>query len=487
MLRPMPLKILFIASEVAPFAKTGGLADVAGALPKALSRLGHDVRVVMPAHAAIEDAIARGEPPYLPTDLLLDVPMGFGTTTAGVFRAQLPQSTVPVFFIAERHFFDRSSIYGYADDAYRYAFFSRAALDLAIGAWHWRPDIVHVHDWQTAPILLWLATAGVSDERYRGLPSLFTIHNLGYQGTAPWHVLDFMGVRTHRLVEESFNEVNFMARGIYHSTMINTVSPTYSREILTKEGGAGLDGLLRHRQFDVHGVLNGVDYDVWNPSTDPHLPHRFDATTAAVRAGNKRALQERAQLPVREDVPIVAMVTRLDSQKGLDICGHVVHLLMNDFGGEAQFIVLGSGQRHYEEMFAYLAGYHRDRMAAFLHYAPDLAPLIYAGSDVFLMPSLYEPCGLGQLIAMRYGSVPVVRATGGLADTVRDGTTGFSFAEFSTQACWDTLARALHVFRTDKGVWNALQHNGMTADFSWTQSATGYQRLYEWAIARVRG
>lgn len=487
MLRHMPLKILFIASEVAPFAKTGGLADVAGALPKALAALGHDVRVVMPAHAAIEDAVARGEAPYLPTQLLLNVPMGFGTVTAGVFRAQLPGSHVPVFFIAERQLFDRSSIYGYSDDPYRYGFFSRAALDLAVGAWHWRPDVVHVHDWQTAAAVLWLTTAGASDERYRGLPTLFTIHNLGYQGTAPWHVLDYLGVRTHRLVEEPVDEVNFMARGIYHATMINTVSPTYAREILTHEGGAGLDRLLRHRQYDVHGVLNGVDYDVWNPETDRHLAQPFGASTVASRIENKRALQRRAELPVRDDVPVVAMVTRLDSQKGLDICGHVVHLLMNGFAGEAQFVVLGSGQRHYEEMFASLAGYHRDKMAAFLHYAPDLAPLIYGGSDVFLMPSLYEPCGLGQLIAMRYGSLPVVRATGGLADTVKHGVTGFSFTDFSTQACWDTLQHALTLYQTDRAAWATLQHNGMTADYSWTQSAVGYQRLYEWAIARVRG
>jgi starch synthase len=483
----MPLRILILASEVAPFAKTGGLADVAGALPNALAARGHDVRVMMPAHAAVEDAIARRDPAYATTDLTLDVPMGFGPIRAGVFQSTLAGSAVPVYFIAERDLFDRTTIYGYRDDPYRYAFFSRAALDLAIGAQAWRPDVVHAHDWQTGAAILWLATAGLGDDRYRGLPTVFTIHNLAYQGLAPWHVLDYLGVRTSRLVEEGYNEVNFMARGIYHATMINTVSPNYAREILTKDGGAGLDALLRHRQYDVHGVLNGVDYDVWNPASDRHLAHPFDHTSIDHRRENKRALQARAQLPERDDVPIVAMVTRLDQQKGIDLVGHVVHLLMNGGAGDAQFIVLGSGQRHYEEMFAYLAGYHRKKMSAFLHYAPDLAPLIYGGSDVFLMPSLFEPCGLGQLIAMRYGSLPVVRATGGLADTVRDGETGFVFSGFSTDECWAALSRAIDLYRDDPATWRGMQEAAMSADFSWPASAMGYEQIYEWAIARVRG
>jgi starch synthase len=288
-------------------------------------------------------------------------------------------------------------------------------------------------------------------------------------------------------MEEHPGEVNFMARGIYHATMVNTVSPTYAREILTREGGAGLDGLLRYRGFDVHGVLNGLDYDVWNPRTDRRLARTFDAAALDARVENKRALQARAGLPQRDDVPLVAMIARLERQKGLDICGHVVHLLMNGAAGDAQFVVLGTGQRHYEEMLTYLAGYHRERMSVFLHYAPDLAPLIYGGSDVFLMPSLFEPCGLGQLIAMRYGSVPVVRATGGLRDTVRDGVTGFTFGDFSADACWGALAGAIERHRQDPDGWRVVQRNGMAADFSWTASAHGYVQIYEWAIARTRG
>jgi starch synthase len=482
-----PLRILFLAAEVAPFAKMGGLADVAGSLPKALAALGHEVRVVMPAYAAIEDAVARGNPDYTTLDLVLDVPMRPRPIRAGVFQAMLPRSEVPVFFVAEHHQFARSKLYGYGDDPSRFAFYGRAALDLIVAAQQWRPDVVHAHDWHAAPAVLWLATAGMHDDRYRAIPTLFTVHNLAYQGYGPWAVLNELGVETLKLVEEAPGEVNFMARGIYHATMINTVSPTYAREILTRDGGAGLDGLLRHRQYDVHGVLNGVDYDEWNPLADRHLAQPFDAASVEARVQNKRALQARARLPLRDDLPMVAMVARLDRQKGLDICGHVIHLLMNGLAGEVQFVVLGSGRRDYEEMFAHLAGYHREKMSAFLYYAADLAPLIYGGSDILLMPSLYEPCGLGQLIAMHYGSVPVVRATGGLVDTVQDGVTGFAFRDFSVEACAAALQRAIWVYRTDPEGWRRLQQNGMAADFSWTSSARGYQQIYEWAIARTRG
>jgi starch synthase len=308
-----------------------------------------------------------------------------------------------------------------------------------------------------------------------------------HQGTAPWQVFEFLGLLTHGLYDEHYGEVNFMARGIYHATMISTVSPTYAREILRREGGCGLDGLLRHRHFDVHGILNGLDYEVWNPASDRHLAAPFDAATLEQRQANKRELQARAGLPQRDDVPLVAMVTRLDWQKGLDITGHVLHLLLNGHAGEAQCVVLGAGAPHYEGMLRHLAGYHRDRMTAFFGYDAALAPLIYGGSDLFLMPSLFEPCGLGQLIAMRYGCVPVVRATGGLADTVRAGVTGFSFADYNADDFWNALREALHIYRVDPESWRAMQHQGMTSDFSWETSARAYQQLYEWAIARARG
>jgi starch synthase len=483
-----PLKILFLSAEVAPFAKAGGLADVCGSLPKALAALGHEVRVVMPAYASIEAAQHTGQYGIHTHPVALQVPMARGHIAAGVLEATLPGSSVPIYFIAERHQFgDRPFFYGYKDDPYRFAFFSRAALDLVIAALGWRPDVVHAHDWHASAAIAWLALAGPGDPRYRDLPTVYTIHNLMHQGGSSWHVFSTLGLGANRLLEERPGEVNWMARGIFHATMISTVSPTYAREIMTPDGGGNLAGLLRHRHFDVHGILNGLDYQIWNPATDKHLAATFDAESLDRRQLNKRALQARAGLPERDDLPLVAMVTRLDWQKGLDISGHVFHLLMNGYAGEAQCVVLGSGEGKYEAMLRHLAGYHQGRMTVFLGYDAELAPLIYGGSDVFLMPSLFEPCGLGQLIAMRYGSVPVVRATGGLADTVRASVTGFTFSHYSADDFWNTLREALYIYRMDPESWRAMQRKAMTSDCSWETSARAYHQVYEWAIARVRG
>jgi starch synthase len=476
------MKILFLSAEVAPFAKTGGLGDIGGSLPKALTALGHEVRVVMPAYKNIEE----GYPGVEPLNLQLNVPTGSGAIPCGVYRSTLPGSEVEIYFIAEWHLFKRDNIYGYWDDAYRFAFFSRAALELT-AVLDWKPDIVHAHDWHTAPALTWLATAGQHDDRFRGIATVFTIHNLAHQGKSDWSILDYLGIQTHSLNEEAYGEVNFMARGIYHATMVNTVSPTYAREIMTYEGGAGLDGLLRHRAYDVHGILNGLDYDTWDPAGDPRLPHPFSASDMDGRLRNRRALQEYANLPIRDNIPLVAMVSRLDWQKGMDLMGPVIHRLMNGYAGDAQFIVLGTGEQRYEDMFSHMAAYHRDKMTAVMAYNAGAAPLIYAGSDMFLMPSLFEPCGLGQMIAMCYGSVPVVRATGGLADTVHDSINGFSFYDYSADSFWNALQRAIYIYNVDKESWNRVQQNGMAADFSWKQSALGYQQLYEWALARTFG
>lgn len=480
----MPLKILFVSAEVAPFAKVGGLADVAGALPKALRKLGHDVRVVMPAYQKLEADGRAGKFSARPGGMIVN--MGAGPIPAGIYESVLPGSDVPVYFVAQHNLYDRPNVYGYNDDAYRFAFLGRSAFEVchALG---WRPDVLHAHDWHTASAVFWLATTGQADDRYRGIPSIFTIHNLAHQGLTSWDINRYLGVITHGLTEEPPGAVNLMARGIYHATMINTVSPTYAREIMTVDGGWGLQNLLRFRHFDVHGILNGVDYDVWNPETDKNLAENFNADTLEARAENKRVLQEKLGLPQRADVPLIGMVTRLDAQKGMEIMGHPLHLLMNGGAGEAQFVVVGTGAQPYEDMFRHLAGYHKDKFRAVLAYAPELAPLVYGGSDIFVMPSLFEPCGLGQLISMRYGTVPVVRATGGLADTVRDGVTGFSFNDYSAEAFWHALQRAIYIYNVDKESWRAIQRNGLTSDFSWRNSARGYQQLYEWAISRMRG
>ena len=481
------LKILTIGAEAAPFAKTGGLGDVAGSLPIALRELGHDVRVVMPAYRSVEDAYRAGRLQLstpLPAGLL--VPTSAGAIPVGVLEGQLPGSDVPIYFISEDSLFGRPQIYGYGDDVYRFAFFSRAAMEF-IRAVGWRPDVVNAHDWHAAPAVTWLSTAGNRLDWFRGIPSVFTIHNLMHQGKTSWDIFDYLQLFTYRLNEEAYGEVNFMARGILHATLVNTVSPTYAREMMTPASGMGMDGLLRQRSADVYGILNGLDYSEWNPQTDRHLAQPFDIDHLDRRLANKRALQARAGLPQRDEVPLVAMVTRLDWQKGLDITGEVVHRLLNGFAGEAQFVVLGTGAPEYEQMLAQITGYHREKGHAFLTYAADLAPLIYGGSDLFLMPSRFEPCGLGQLIAMRYGSVPVVRATGGLADTVQDGVTGFTFYQYHVDDFWQAVQRAIYIYRVDQDTWQRIQQHGMQADYSWARSALGYQQLFDWAIARVRG
>jgi starch synthase len=481
-----PVKILFLTAEAAPFAKVGGLGDVGGSLPKALRVMGHDVRVVMPAYSAIEDAAVSGKWNLKLLPDPIPVRTGGGVLPAAVFEGLVPASGVPVYFVAERNLLGRPNIYGYSDDPYRFTFFSLAALEL-IQALAWFPDVLHAHDWHGAPALTWLATVGQADPRYATIAGVFTIHNLAHQGRSSRLVLNYLGIDEPPLLEEAPGEVNFMARGIFHARMISSVSPTYAREIMTPQGGVGLDGLLRFRHFDVHGILNGIDHEVWNPATDPHLAKNFDAKHPEKRKENKIALQKRLGLPERPEVPLVGMIARLTRQKGLDIVGHPIHLLLNNHAGEAQFVVLGSGEKTHEDMLWHLAGFHQDKMAAVLHYAPDLAPLIYGGADLFLMPSLFEPCGLSQMIAMRYGCIPIVRQTGGLADTVRDGINGFTFYDFTTADLWNCMRKALYLYSHDPEMWQAIQREAMLADFSWQNSARGYQQLYEWAIARRRG
>ncbi|MCB0006582.1 MAG: glycogen synthase [Anaerolineales bacterium] len=477
------LRVLFLSAEVAPFAKRGGLGDVAGSLPKALQALGVDVRVVMPAYQDVESG--RWNVESMP--LLLQVPWGDGSRPVGAFRGTLPGSEVPVYFIADHHLFNRPEIYGYGDDGYRFAFFSRAALELMVVDQGWRPHLVHAHDWHTAPAITWLATAGQADPRFANIATLFTIHNLAHQGHSPWELFDLLRIQSYSMREEPYGIVNFMARGIHHATMVNTVSPTYAREIMTPAFGADLDGLLRQRSGDLHGILNGIDTEEWDPAGDKRLPDHFSIDKLDNRARLKQALQAQLGLPQKPDVPLLAMISRLDFQKGLDILGHVIHLLLNNTAGEAQFVVLGTGDPQYEGMLRQLADYHRDKMRAVLAFNAALAPLIYAGSDMFLMPSRFEPCGLSQMISMRYGCVPIVRHTGGLADTVADWQTGFVFGDHTPAAFWHAVHRALDRYRFDQPGWRSMQLAGMNSDFSWNRSAQGYMQLYEWAQSRVRG
>jgi starch synthase len=476
-----PLKILFLAAEAVPFAKVGGLADVAGALPKAIRALGHDVRLMMPRYGTIRSDQFHMEKVGEP----FPIPLGPGEEHVHlVSTAQ--NGGVPVYLIwNEQYFSSRDRVYGFEDDAQRFAVFGRAAL-AALKLLDWKPDMIHANDWHTGIVPAWLDTEGRRDTLYRGIATLFTIHNLAYQGITGRLILTFAQMEhlKHLPVEQP-GAVNWMAQGIAHADLVNTVSKQYAKEILTSETGMGLAPLLNERKDRLFGVLNGIDYDEWNPATDPSIPHHFDGETLDQRAVNKAALQQQARLPVQPNVPLIGMVSRLDHVKGMDLMEPVLEWLFDK--EEAQFVVLGTGQPEYHEMFERIQARYPDRIRAFLKFDDVLARRIYAGADMLLMPSAIEPCGLGQMIAMHYGCVPVVRATGGLADTVPNYTTkdrqgaGFTFKKYTARACQDALKRALKVYR-NKRAWRRLQQRGIKSDFSWAVSAQEYVNLYRRAI-----
>ncbi len=478
-----PLKILFLAAEAVPFAKVGGLADVAGSLPQAIRALGHDVRLMIPRYGSIRSDTFEFRtlaPPFT-------VPAGRDQEHVHLLGAQMDE--VPVYLIWNEVYLARDGVYGFEDDPQRFAIFGRAAL-AALRVLDWQPDVIHANDWHTGIVPTWLDTEGREEPFYQEMAALFTIHNLAYQGVSGRLILTFarMEYVKHLAVEQP-GTVNWMAQGIAHADLINTVSRRYAQEILTPEMGMGLDPLLNERKEHLFGVLNGLDYERWNPATDAAIAHRFDVDHLDGRLINKTALQQQARLAVRPDAPLVGMVSRLDKVKGMELLEPVLEWLFSE--SEAQFILLGTGEPEYHEMFERLQARYPSRMRAFLKFDAVLARRIYAGADLFLMPSAIEPCGLGQMIAMRYGCVPVVRAVGGLADTVTDDTlrqgrgTGFSFDDFSAVACQDALRRALEAYRQPER-WRRIQQRGMRMDFSWDASAREYVELYRKAVAERR-
>jgi starch synthase len=448
-----PLKVLFVAAEVGPFAKVGGLADVAAALPSVLAARGHDVRVVTPRHSP--EAIG---------EIVASIPLSAGRqavargTTSG-------DNGVPVYLIESDGLFPRDRIYGETNDLERYLAFCQAALELPkqLG---WSPDIFHCNDWHTAPIAFGVRNRAWGDAFYRDAACVLTIHNLRYRG--PDELADFL------------------CQGIYYADAVTTVSETYAHEILTPEYGEGLHPLLGERRDRLFGILNGLDYREHDPARDPHLAANFDVTSLERRAANKVALQQKAGLTQNADVPLVGMVSRLTEQKGMDLTLEAMDALLGE--GAAQLVLLGSGDEAYHRAFRDLAQRHAGRASVSIAFDHPLAQLIYGGCDLFLMPSRFEPCGLGQLIALRYGAIPVVRHTGGLADTVRDYTgpdsdgNGFVFQEYRMDALLAALRCALATYqRPDE--WHRLQTRGMELDFSWERSAERYETVYHQALA----
>jgi starch synthase len=475
------LKVLFLSAEAVPFAKVGGLADVAGALPKALRALGHDVRLMIPRYGSLPSDQFKFKKINKP----VPVPIGPGTETMHLVYTET-DAGVPAYLVWDDKFFSRRErIYGFDDDPQRFVFFCRAVI-AALSIMDWMPDVIHANDWHTAVLPTWLAYEGCYLTEYQNLASLFTIHNLAYQGVAGRLILTFAGMEYVKHLEvEPPGQVNWMAQAIAKADLVSTVSPQYAKDILGPGAGAGLDPLLRQRQDRLHGVLNGIDQDLWDPMTDEHVRQKFDRATLNMRAVNKAMLQQEARLPARPEAPLIGMVARLDYIKGADLLYPVLESLLER--NDVQFVLLGSGQPEYHLAMDALQERFPDRMRAFLRYDDPLARRIYAGSDLFLMPSRFEPCGLGQMIAMRYGAVPVVHKTGGLADTVidyhqrPDKATGFVFDAFTPEACLEAVGRALQVFR-DRTAWTKLQMEGMKTDFSWEASARKYVDLYRQAI-----
>lgn len=480
------MKILFVASEVTPFAKTGGLADVIGSLPAALRQRGHDVRIIIPLYRAVKAVTGRVRRTRRSCDILLD-----GATRRAHLRIGDLEGA-PVYFIEQDELFDREYCYGpphsdYPDNPRRFAFFCRAALDL-VKRLDFRPDIIHCHDWQTALIPLLLRHDLKDDPFYATAATIFTIHNLAYQGLFPVESLRDMGLDQALFTVsqlEFYGKVSLLKGGIVNADVITTVSPTYCREILTPEQGCGLDGVLAQRRSDLYGMVNGLDITTWDPETDGNLATTYSATALAGKKLVKRALRKELDLE-HGDGPLLGMVSRVVSQKGFDL---IIELLPRFEAADVDLVILGSGDESYLRTLIDAAKRCRCIKICTGSFNDPLAHRIYAGSDIFLMPSRSEPCGLSQLIALRYGAVPVVRRTGGLADTVtdvsqRDGT-GFVFDEFSASALWEAIQRALAMYAVPEQ-WKKLVRRGMRKDVSWDTSAQRYEELYHAAMARRR-
>ncbi|MDQ7849855.1 MAG: glycogen synthase GlgA [Armatimonadota bacterium] len=483
------MKVLYAVSEAVPFVKTGGLADVGGALPAALARMGHDVRLVLPRYRAVATA---GLTPRFPLRLSL----GEGTIEGAVLEGRAP-SGVPVFFIECPPLFDREGLYGqdgvdYPDNLLRFAFFSQAVV--AVAAQAHQPEVIHCNDWHTGLVPAYLRLR--ERARQQGAwPTLFTVHNIAMQGIFPSEQFPLLGLPREFFSPEGlefWGQVNCLKAGLVYADLLSTVSETYAREIQTPEFGAGLEGVLASRRHDLHGVLNGADYTQWDPRVDPYIPVRYGPEDLEGKRACKRALQKESGLEVLPYAPLLAMVSRLTDQKGCDLVAAVLPALVER---GAQFVLLGMGEPRYHALFTHLARQYPRQICVAMRFDEALAHRIEAGADIFLMPSRFEPSGLNQLYSMRYGTVPVVRRTGGLADSVTDATeetiragvaTGFVFDAYDPLALLGALDRALEAFR-DPLIWRRIQLAGMRADFSWERSAQRYLALYEQAVGRRVG
>ncbi|MBI4355384.1 MAG: glycogen synthase GlgA [Candidatus Omnitrophica bacterium] len=485
------MKILLCASEVAPLAKTGGLADVAGALPLALKALGHDVRVALPLYKMVKAKAA-----HLATRTNhLAIPLGTRSVEGGVVETRLPGTEIPVYLVDQPEFFDREQLYqvdgrDYPDNLERFTFFARALLE-ALPGLGLLPDVIHANDWQTALLCAYLST--LYRHTFPQTATVFTIHNLAYQGTFPREQFPLLGLTWDHFVPdrlEYYGKVCLLKAGLVYAQYLTTVSPTYAQEIQTPEFGFGLEGVLQARKQDLVGIVNGIDPEEWNPATNRALAQSYTPQDLSGKVACKAALQREQHLPERADAPLIGMITRLTDQKGLDILAAALPQLLS---WDCQLVILGTGDPKYHHLLEQAAQQHPKRLRLRIAFDPALAHRIEAGSDLFLMPSRFEPCGLNQMYSLRYGTVPIVRKTGGLADTIIDATrealvrgtaTGFVFEAYTAEALLASVQRALATYR-NRAVWRKLMETGMAQDFSWKRSAQAYVTLYERALARL--
>jgi len=486
------LNILIAASEVVPFAKSGGLADVVGALPKALKKLGHDVRVVMPRYYVIDKEhnklnALEGE---------LGVPMGvIGEEWAEVYEGRLPNSDVPIYFIENDHYFGRVGLYdehgiGFNDNDSRFIFLSKAAMQLSKKL-DFKPDIIHANDWHTASMTVLLNTTYAHDPHFENSASVLSLHNLQHQGKFSKGAIDVLGISWDHFNEyelEEYDGVNLLKGGIVHANAINAVSQKYAQEIQTEEFGWGLDGIIRNHSDKLYGILNGVDYEEWSPAVDKMIPAQYDSYKLEGKKICKLELQKRFNLEENEHIPLIGLVGRLAEQKGITLLAEAIWKLLEL---DIQIVLLGTGEKWAEDFFSDVASRYPHKFGVYIGYKNDLAHQIEAGSDFFLMPSLFEPCGLNQIYSLRYGTLPIVRATGGLEDTIVNYEPytgrgdGFKFYESSSTALYDTVKWAVDTYHYDKVGMDNLIINAMKKRFSWEVAAKSYVNMYFDAL-RIR-
>ncbi len=473
------MKVLFASSEAYPFACSGGLADVAGALPKALRKRFVGCRIILPLYSTIPEELKQ----KMTFVCSVTVPVAWRRQYCGVFEAHL--DGVIYYFIDNQYYFKRDGLYGYYDDAERYTFFSRAVLEV-LPHIDFTPDIIHCNDWQTALIPVYLDAFYKQNEFYKDIKTVYTIHNIQYQGKFGHELLeDVLGLPGERRgIVEYDNCINFMKAAIQCADKVTTVSPTYAKEILSPYYSHGLDNILKEFTYKTTGIVNGIDVEVYNPETDNLIYKNFSVEDVSAKAFNKNSLQEELGLPKKADTPVIGMVTRLVKHKGIDLVKCVFEELLQK---DVQFAILGSGEWEFETFFHEMSKKYPEKVGLKLGFNPQLAHRIYAGADIFLMPSQSEPCGLAQMVALRYGTIPIVRETGGLNDTIKDshdGTgNGFTFKNYNAHDMQYTISRALEGYK-DKDGWSILRERAMKCDNSWKTSANAYIGLYKEIIEK---